>query len=138
MPVIDCSLSVFNFKIYCFRTKTSAKLHLPSVLLNKKFECKIFETANCWRGDYHKCSIISDSPNWLTKFHYFISIIHCFHSKENDYCTILHYICSYKIFDAFTDPILLYIVIHQGNFFFVIVIVFLIAFLLFNGHKVQK
>ena len=27
-------------------------------------------------------SIISGSPNWLTRFHYFISIHHCFHSKK--------------------------------------------------------
>ena len=65
-------------------------------------------------------SIISGSPNWLTKFHYFISIHHCFHSKENGHCTILHYICSDKFFGAFTDPILLHIVTHQGLFFFLL------------------
>ena len=43
---------------------------------------------------------------------------------------------NYRFFSVFTDPILLYIVTHQG-IFFVIVIVFLIALLLFNGHKVQ-
>ena len=61
-------------------------------------------------------SIISGSPNWLTKFHYFISIHHCFHSKENGHCTILHYICSYKFFGALTDPTLLHILTHQGIF----------------------
>ena len=44
---------------------------------------------------------------------------------------------NYRFFSVFTDPILLYIVTHQG-IFFVIVIVFLIALLLFNGHKVQQ
>ena len=61
-------------------------------------------------------SIISGSPNWLTKFHYFISIHHCFHSKENGHCTILHYICSYKFFGALTDLTLLHILTHQGIF----------------------
>ena len=69
--------------------------------------------------------------------HYFISIHHCFHSKENGHCTILHYICCDTFFGAFTNPILLHIVTHQG-IFFVIVIVFLIALLLVNGHKVQQ
>ena len=68
-------------------------------------------------------SIISGSPNWLTKSHYFINIHHCFHSKENEHCTILYYICSEKFFGAFIDPILLHIAIHQG-IVFVIVIVF--------------
>ena len=31
------------------------------------------------------------------------------------YCTVLHFICSYKFFGAFTDPILLHIVIHQDD-----------------------
>ena len=37
-------------------------------------------------------SIVNGSLNLLTKFHYFISIHHHFHSKEIGYCTILHYI----------------------------------------------
>ena len=80
---------------------------------------------------------ISGSSNCLTKFYYFTSIHHCFHSKENGHYTILHYICSYKFFGVFTDPILLHIVTHQG-IFFAIVIIFLIALLLFNGNKVQQ
>ena len=39
-------------------------------------------------------------------------------------------------FCTFADPILLHIATHQG-IVFVIVIVFLIALLLFNWHKVQ-
>ena len=44
---------------------------------------------------------------------------------------------NYRFFSVFTDPILLYIVTHQ-SIFFVIVIVFLIALLLYNGHEVQQ
>ena len=75
-------------------------------------------------------NILSGSPNWLTKSHYFINIHHCFHSKENGHCTILDYICSNKFFGAFTDGILLHIMTNQGTVF-VIVIKFLIVLLLF-------
>ena len=43
---------------------------------------------------------------------------------------------SDTFFVAFTDPILLHIMAHQGIIF--VVIIFLIALLLFNGHKVQQ
>ena len=79
-------------------------------------------------------SIIYGSPDWLTNFHCFISIHHCFHSKENCHYTILHYTCSYKFFRAFIDPILLHVVTCQG-IFFVIVIIFLIALLLLMGIR---
>ena len=46
--------------------------------------------------------------------------------------TTIHYICSDKFFGAFTDPILLHIVTLR-----LLLIVFLIGSLLFNGHKVQ-
>ena len=80
-------------------------------------------------------STVSGYQTDWTKSHYFINIHHCFHSKENGHYTLLHYICSNKIFGAFADPILLHIMTHQG-IVFVIVIIFLIALLLFNGHKV--
>ena len=51
------------------------------------------------------------------------------------YAVITSY--AVKIFGAFADPILVHIVTPQGVVF-VIVIIFLIALLLFNGHKVQQ
>ena len=76
-----------------------------------------FRVTISWCGvtQLFSSSVRSGPPNWLT-IDYFISIHHCFHSKQNDYCIILHYTCSYKFFCAFTDPILLHIVIHQGIF----------------------
>ena len=79
-------------------------------------------------------SIISGSPNWLTKSHYFINIHLCFHAKGNGHCIILHYICSDNFFGAFTDPILLHLATHQG-IVFVTVIIFLIALLLLMGIR---
>ena len=64
--------------------------------------------------------IINGLPNWLTKFHYVISIHNCFHSKENGNCTILHYICSDKFFGAFSYPILLHIATNQSIVFVIL------------------
>ena len=85
-----------------------------------------------------KSSIISVPPNWLTKFHYFISIhfIHLslFHSKEKSHYTILHYEWSGKFFGALTDPILLYITTHL-DIVFVIGIIFLFPYCFLMGIR---
>ena len=45
---------------------------------------------------------------------------------------IAYYICRDKIFDAFANPKLLHITTHQGFFFFLSIVIFLIAWLLFK------